>query len=750
MRNSLSSHVCFALLMAQSAAYAEEQLQPPVEAEAPASSESKEQVASSALELPAFTVTARGVAETFLSTPMMVDVISSREIIERRLTTVEDALRTLPSVDIHEGGNVGNSFIWIRGTGSLTHTSLDDGSVDMRIDGVSNGLLGMSRNLLDVEQVEVAKGPQGTLFGQGAEAGVVTVKTWDPQPDFQGKVGFGVGSDNQRSVEGMLNLPLDNYWALRVAATRDETDDYIEKRENGHPLNRKTREAMQAKLRFNDGERNDMVLQVYEDSSDNFMPLVLNLEESTPRVTTGGLPHDSYRKNRGVIFNLKHDLDFAQFQSITSFHNHEGEVSRPARPLDLLGVTYDSMNIPAQLRPPLNAYFSEDRNNRQVQSDDIDRYSQEFRLVSPEGSEVGWVGGIYLSHQDRDFSFDSQRDLFVLGGVTLVGNDNYNALQKRNYKTDSKALYGEITYPLTQHLSLITGLRVVDERLRYKAAWIPNANNPLGVNGPRYDAQTVNDTYATGRVGLSLELSPQWTAYVMQSKGHKSGGFADYSTNVPNGETDTPYKASKISATEVGVKYASEGGRVQASMAVYQNTVDDDHITTSTYPTYLYDTKTVDSRSRGVELEGRWRATEQLTLRAAASHTDARVTSVPESARSVTDEGNRMPQVPYVSGSLGANYGNDLPFQLLGHARWFTDANLRYVGDRWAEPDNRQRLDSYTLLDASVGVSGGFGEVRLWGKNLTDEKWVYFGVQPGNLGVYAPGRSYGLAYTYEF
>jgi len=327
----------------------------------------------------------------------------------RKMVDVEDALRTLPNVDIHDGGNVGNSFLWIRGSGALTHTSLDDGSVDVRVDGVSNGLLGIARPLLDIEQVEVAKGPQGTLYGQSAESGVVTVKTWDPQPDFETKVGLGVGSHRQRSVEGMLNAPLGDRWSLRLAAMREQQDDYIKQRENGDPLNRKTREAVSAKLRWRDGGRNDAVLHLYYDAADNFMPLVLSLDEDSPKVSTGGLLHRSTRENRGASLRLTHDFDAAQLQSTTAFHHHEGQVARPLRPLDLLPVLYDAQGIPAMARPMLNAYFAQDRNNRQVQSDDIDQFSQEFRLVSPKNSKVDWVVGAWLSRRDRDFDFDSLR-----------------------------------------------------------------------------------------------------------------------------------------------------------------------------------------------------------------------------------------------------------------------------------------------------------------------------------------------------
>jgi len=312
------------------------------------------------------------------------------------------------------------------------------------------------------------------------------------------------------------------------------------------------------------------------------------------------------------------------------------------------------------------------------------------------------------------------------------------------------AVFGEITYPVTERLSLIGGVRVTHEKLKYRATWLPNGNNPMGAAGARYDSQTLKDTYATGRVGLRFALSPEWRVYALQSKGHKSAGFADYSTDVAYGVSDTPYQASHIMASEIGVKFASMDQRVQFGLAVYQNRVNNDHLTATLFPNYLSETFNVDTRSRGVEASGQWRVNSSLTLRGALAYTDARVTDVPAAAATQTRKGNRMPQVPFFSGNLGVNYTSALPLEILGGARWFADVNLRHVGERPAGPNNVQRLNQYNLLDASLGLEGTFGTVKLWAKNLANKKWAYYGVEPGNLGMPAPGRTVGVNWQYAF
>lgn len=325
-----------------------------------------------ALELETVIVEARGVKEKSVDTPFMINVVDQKQIQAQSLKDIESSLRTVPGVDIHNGGNAAYSFMWIRGTGSLSHTNLDDSSVDMRIDGVSNGMIGLSRNLLDVQQIEVAKGPQGTLFGQSAEAGVVTVKTYDPQPDFDANVGLSVGSDNLFGMQAMLNMPISEQWSVRLAAMGEQEDDYVLQRENNQPLNQKKRKSVQMKLRWSDYERNDVVLQLYHDSRDNFMPLALfDVQESPLKMSTNNLPHSSFRKNYGAILKAQHDFDNAYLQSITAYHLHEANIMRPAHFIDSLPTLYDVYKVAAAFRPALNQFYFQDKNNRQSQDDDI-------------------------------------------------------------------------------------------------------------------------------------------------------------------------------------------------------------------------------------------------------------------------------------------------------------------------------------------------------------------------------------------
>lgn len=707
-------------------------------------------------------VTARGVAEDQLETPFAVNTITTQDIEDEQHITMEDALRSQPSVDIHNGGNTSYSMLWMRGTGSLSLTSLDDNSVDIRVDGISHGKTGLARNLIDIEQIEVAKGPQGTLLGSSAEAGSIVVKTRDPVDYLEGKVGVGVGSHHQKYAEAVLNLPITDNVSMRVAGMKQQRDNVIIRKEDGKPLNQKDNQGVQAKLRWHDdADENNVVLALYQDKQTNNVPVLQNNFE-TFEVQTFDLPHESDSTAEGVILLVESDIGFANLDSQTSYHTYEGDILRPFLPPEMLPLQYGMFRIPAADQPIYNDIFSNEQSNRQHLIEELKQVSQELKLVSKPESDVKWVAGMYLAHKDRKWINDGKVSLEGLPNgfyKNYLGSSTYNGDTNKTFDTTTKALFGEITYPATNSLDVIAGIRVANEKQVHHASWQGNSNNSLGTT-VKSDSKTLDETATTGRLGASLAITPNWRLYALQSRGHKFGGFADYDTNVAYGNPVAFYKPTKIDASEVGTKYRSADNRLNLNLALYQNTMTDDHMTVlGAPPEYKSQTTNVDSRSRGIEVSADWHMTDNWQINTELAYTDAVVTddsNVPAPGRPgtlpLTAEGNRMPQVPKFSGSVGVRYSNDLPagLPLFNNAQWFVATDYRYVGKRFAQAYNGIELEEYGLVDASIGLSSADHEVSIWGKNLTDEKYKTVAIYPMNVGILGPDRSYGIKYSYYY
>lgn len=697
-------------------------------------------------------VYSRGLKESRLDTPFMVDVIDESQIERRGFKNVMESLASLPSVNIHDGGNASTSSIWVRGVGSLTNTSMDDNSVDVVIDGVSNGKAGIARPLLDVERIEVAKGPQGTLFGTKAEAGSVMIKTVDPHYEYEAKIGARVGNYNLRGINGVFNIPLSDQWSFRLATQVERVDDYIKDSDTGKPLNTKTSDAVQAKLRWNDGGRNNAVLSVYYDERKNSMPIIL-ADPLEPRTRTNGLAHNAYRKNSGISLRYSHEFDFATLESTTAYHHHRAQVSRPLRPLDMLGVFYNMLNVPVPTRPLFDAYYGQNHNNRQHINERVGQFSQEIKLVSESDSGLTWVAGAYYEKRKRDFSYDAIRGLYLWDrGPTdrgpAVGIDPFNAVIKRDFDQETKALFGELSIPLSDALKLIAGARYSHETLNYKANWTPNPDIPK----PAYTEQhKISANSLSGRLGLNYAITPEWRIYALQSFGNKFGGFADYGTNIAFAKDNTPYKSAKISSTEIGSKFLTEDGKFGLDIALFNNKIKDDHVTTVLYPSYLTGTGNADTRSRGAEMGIFWQMSDQWRVKADVTYLTTKVTKVPSSSSNITAKGNQLPQAAKLSGSVSVAY-NSKSFDagFLGESYLLGDLSVRYVGSRYAQPDNLQKLGSYVLVDGSVGLQSKHHDIVLWGKNLGNRKYHAFGVMPGYAGAPAIGRTFGLNYSYKY
>ncbi|PID62177.1 MAG: hypothetical protein CR974_03715 [Gammaproteobacteria bacterium] len=698
------------------------------------------------------TVTARGFAENVLDTPFVVNTLSENTLQDQHINSVEDAVRSQPSSDVHNGGNVAYSTLWMRGSGSLSITSLDDNSVDFRIDGISNGKTGLARNLIDVETIEVAKGPQGTLLGAKAEAGIYIIKTNDPEDEFDARIGVGIGNQNQKSAEAVLNLPVSDNIAVRIAGMTSQQDNYLIKKEDGKPLNKKKKQGVQAKIGWHDDSyKNNVVFGVYHDSQSNDVPL-LQKDFSTYEVATFNLPHHSKSTAQGATLSIDSELDFADFSSNTGYHKYKGDIARPYLPPEMLPLQYAAFRVPPPLQPFLNQVFSQNDNNRQRLYNDYKQLSQEFKLTSKPDSDIKWVTGLYIEKRERNMHSDAKLSLQALPPspvkqmlTSTAGNGDY----RKQSKSSSQAIFGEITYPATDKLNLVAGARLTHEKLEHTATWQGNSNNPQAAAGIKKDSKIISDAALTGRLGLSYKVTPQFSVYALQSRGHKFGGFDDYETSTFIDKPLKAYKPTKIDASEIGAKYQSTDKRLNLGVAVYQTNMKDSQIKSGGMPpAYISEAANVDSRSRGFEVNGDWQSNDNWRLYGDAAIIDAKVTHAAPEATIITQTSNKMPQVPNFSASLGIRYSDDLAWLNKGH--WFTNVNYRYVGSRYAQPDNVQKLGSYGLLDASIGIGNDHHCLNLWGKNLGDKKYLYIGVQPGNVGTLAPERTFGLDYQYQF
>lgn len=378
--------------------------------------------------LPAVTVQARQVREKVQELPFTLNVLDEAQLEERRLTSLEDVLRGTPGVEVNSWGGVENANVRIRGVGSLYQGSSDDNSVIVNMDGAPVSVGNVGPGTLDVEQVEVLKGPQGTLFGRNSTAGAINIRTRKPQLGrWEGSARGEAGSSRQHLAEGVLNAPLGQQAAARLALRHSGQDYWYRNTLTGRPVSRPRDEALRASLLWQPQAATEVLLRASHHESGRYQN-ALRLRHGTGRYSdqelTSAHPLDGNFTRTGLYtLQVQHDFSGAQLTSVTSHERNKG------------------FNINMTGREMMRLYMGVDMDMPQVLGYKGDSWNQDLRLSSHPGSRVFWVAG-----------------------ANALRRDSRN-LDGRSFSVDADALYGETTWPVgASGLSLTAGLRHTRER----------------------------------------------------------------------------------------------------------------------------------------------------------------------------------------------------------------------------------------------------------------------------------------------
>ncbi|MGP5425618.1 TonB-dependent receptor, partial [Pseudomonas helleri] len=204
--------------------------------------------AAEPVQLPASTVTARMEQEDPKEVPISLSVISGEQLRTQRLDTLESALRNTSGVSVNSSGGPNDFNVLIRGVGSLYQMSMDDSSVAFNIDGVPVSSRSLGFGTLDVERIEVLKGPQGTLSGAIGQAGAVNITTRQPTRELEGYVRGEVGQEGQFLTEGAIGGPISDSLSGRLAVRRAGYDNWIDNDQTNHPITKPRNEAYRGSL----------------------------------------------------------------------------------------------------------------------------------------------------------------------------------------------------------------------------------------------------------------------------------------------------------------------------------------------------------------------------------------------------------------------------------------------------------------------------------------------------------------------
>ncbi|WP_085684238.1 MULTISPECIES: TonB-dependent receptor [unclassified Pseudomonas] len=732
-------------------------------------------------QLETVTVTTRRREESSQDVPTPMSVVSGQTLETQRVYRIQDLQQLVPSVNVAYM-HARQSSVSIRGLGNNPASDGLEGSVGLYIDNVYLGRPGMAVfDLMDIEQLEVLRGPQGTLFGKNTTAGVINISTRAPSFTPERSIETSVGEDGYFQTKGTLSGPLNDQLAGRISAYRTRSDGDIKNEFNGHDLNGGSRDGFRAQLLFKPNENfNLRWIGDYneEDSSAgtrvlyNTGPTINGVNLYSTRAAAAGatLVNGSHRK-----VNLDNDQHVTVHQGGTSV---EANWTLPSD-FTLTSVSsYRFWNFTPRNDDGLNVAATY---NAGVSVEDK-QYSQEFRLASPKGEFFDYVLGAYYFGSDLDNKsfayYGPQADIW--NGTPRGALANVNSVGRGHIKTDSFALFAQGTWHLTPRLDFTAGVRGTYEE---KNAWV-NRDAPVGgaaVTGAAatarrgrtgaYDSGDLNQysSSPSGLLNLSYRFTDDLLGYATLSHGEKSGGVNLVVGSAPTAGADSLLIGTeRANNAELGFKSTLWDRRLQLNANVFWTQV-------NAYQTNAYDdvnrvqylANAGSVRSRGVEFESTVIPLRGLTLNFNGSYNDVSYLSYKDA-----------PCPPEVSQAPGAPASCDLSgHQVVGASKWIGNANGKYewnldnglqpyVTGSYAfrskavgtvEDSDYGQIPSYAVVNLSTGLRGDFNQgqwdVSLWLKNAFDKTYyttLWTGGNGGYEGLLGTPRTLGVTGCYDF
>jgi iron complex outermembrane recepter protein len=710
-------------------------------------------------------VTARKVSENLQDVPVAVTTFSGDDLKVQGATSFRDVSAFTPGFVTREAAaNSSAPLLALRGQFQNDNLATLDPSVGTYVDGAYWArAYGLNGDLLDIQSVQILKGPQGTLFGRNTTGGAMVVQTNDPSTDrISGSLQATYGRFDERVGTAVLNLPLGEKAAIRGAFQINKRDGFLIDRVSGVDYNNRDNVTGRVKLLVKPTDTLKIIL-----SGEYF-----SFKQNPGRILTVALPGGAgngpavrYPSTAAEIAANLTNVDTTTLSVAPFFPQAAGlPFTFPNTTLNFTDVKTRTFGATFAL----DTGFGEVKwtnNYRKVRAgsvinlagsaspialtsldQNLKQYSSELQMTGKffdDKLDLA-IGAVYLHEDGFDRSFSFSNVASNPGGATVTRFFG-------TIENDSLGIYGQASYHLTDKLTATGGLRYsIDDKgietrtgvlLRGNGALVscitPNRAVALDCKDQRSDTfKAISYT-----VGLDYEVSDDVLIYAKQSRGFRSGGQQLRSTST----VDTaPFQPEIVNEQEIGIKAEFLDRRVRLNVAGYHNTIGNAQRSVITRIAGITQTivENANLRNFGVEAELTVKVADGLILSASGSHNDVKynkyigvvgaTTGVDKAALGARIDGLAKDQF-----TLAANYSRDISFGKLG-----LNVNYSWVGAYDTSAESAQTLarvgnsaaaqaavlaatrkapGGFVGARASLGIGENF-EVAVWGRNIFDKR----------------------------
>ena len=708
-------------------------------------------------------VTAQKREESLQDTPISITAFNQEALTQQGISSVDDLQGKVPSLNMTPFPTQNTSVrMFIRGVGAADIQVTQDPAVGLYIDQVYIGrATGLAIEVADLAQIEVLRGPQGTLFGRNSIGGAINMTTIAPQTgilDF--KQELGVGRRDLFRSKTSANIPITDDLALRAVYLHKEQDGYIDNYGPGRDFLDGKDEG--GKLDFL-WEPNDAwsLRYTFDYSRSEFVSPTFQAIEPGPASELLEVPVSSGRLNGQATQDKMRPSD-------TSIDGHALTITREWDQVTLKSITaYREMDYwefaNLESGSPSDLLFLNGNGSLQLAGErnhlDQDQLSQEFQLLGDFNDSLDYVVGLYYFHEE------ATRDAAQRSRVIVPQPDQITNFDIEN---DSWAVFAQTNWTpdiLDSRLTLTAGIRYTEDDREAGAVYVfdPDPQSRSFTSDPDNDFDNTSYTLVA-----SFAVTDDINTYAKLATGYKSGGYNIRASN--EASYTQGFDEEEITTWELGIKSELWDRRLRLNAAAYYSEYDDIQLNLAdlSTPADVRDTNVFNAGEgeiSGAELDMTVLLTEGLTATVAYAYQDADFTDVQAPGDPDIDEDDfvfsNSPDHQY---TVALNYFYPFSFGNLDASINYNWVDDRYDTQKAAEADSGQStIDSYGLWGAYLGISdiqlGAAGSltVSVWGRNLDDEE--YFTSAPTILqpaGAYEKAvtwgepRSYGIDLIYNF
>jgi iron complex outermembrane receptor protein len=674
------------------------------------------------LSLEEVIVTAQKREERLQDVPISISVISADTLATFKLNEATDIQNLVPGVSLTNSAGPRNFGFFIRGIGTSSFASESiEGSTAYVLDGVVLGQSGSAlTDLPDVERVEVLRGPQGTLFGKNASAGVINVTTRNPSDQLEANASVSwADPDNERKVTGVVTGPISDNVGFLLSARMNKRDGYIDNVADGRKLNDRDDYGARGKLAIKPSDKLSVMLIGDYWKRDAQCCIWTLRSTGTPPAGPEQLsfvagivpgPENEQQNVNGQVFSntesygasAQVDYGFGDgytFTSITAWRRwltNDG-LDSDSSPLNLLDVNFT------------------DFKQKQL--------TQELRISSPQNGSFDYVAGLFYFDGDV-----TSRSTQVFATVPFPF---FSRIVDNQATTKNIAAFGQVNFHVTEQLTLIAGGRALREKATAdKVRFDPRLNLRDGASADKEDDAIV------WRGGLQYEFTDDIMAFATATRGYKGGG---YDTNIGLG-TLPDVKPEEPTSYEIGLRTQWPTQGLIFNITGFKTKVDGYQTSARDPIQSIYYIRNAEAETQGAEFEltSRPWAEHDLTLALSGAYVDATWGDFKSAAcyggqtaaqgcvagqQDLTDR--QMPFSP--KWTFNGRVGYSWPVAADAY-RLSADVGANYRGETGLQfPNSPNTIQSaYTLVAAAIGfgATDGSWKASVWGKNLTDENYA--------------------------